>query len=103
MAAEAEVVVAVGIVEIVAAEMAEAATKLRPVVVSLMDLSPAIEAPNTLICPLVTGRGVACISSGVGGLIFVAHPPPAPGRTFTPPNLQNNERLTSSPKVTKMI
>ena len=90
---------AAGIVEIgITAALAEAVTKTM---VSPMEevASKGTKAPNTLICHLVNGRGVACIINGGGGLIFVANPPPAPGRTSTRPNLLNNERLTSSPKV----
>ena len=89
------------------AEVAEAKTEEAVVVPDLSrqppELVPNTRVQNTLTSLPEPGQGAACISGGAEGLTSARSQDPAPGRTFTPPNLQNNERLTSSPKVTKMI
>ena len=56
-------------------------------------------------CLRVSGRGARCISGGAEELSSVRNPPPARGRTFSPPktsetgasstNLQKNQLLTT--------
>ena len=97
---EAEGIVVVAGPEIGAVVVAEeAAIRINPEA-RQMEANRSTKAPNIPTFHQESGRGVACIINGGGGLIFVANPHPAPGRTSTRPNLQNNENLTSSPKVT---
>ena len=42
-----------------------------------------------------SGTGALCTENGVGGLIFVPNPPPAPGKMSSLPKLQTNETGTS--------
>ena len=58
------------------------------------------QVPNTLIFPQESGPDVICISAGGKELSSVQSRRPAPGRIFAPKNLQNNEKLTNSAKVT---
>ena len=66
---------------------------------SLGEETNPIREPNIQISPKVNGRGVACISAGVGVHFSVPHPPVAHGKTFTP---LKNETVTSSAPLTSI-
>ena len=91
--AEAVEVVAAPETEVAGAVVAEVGEEVAP--------SPSIPGQSIQIFHLGSGRGARCTSAGAGLLIFVMNPQRVHGRMFTPASLPNNEKSTSSSKVTK--
>ena len=79
--------------EVVVAAVAEVGEEVAP--------SPSTPGPSIQIFHQESGRGALCISAGAGLLTFVVNLQRVHGRIFTPASLPNNEKSTSSSKVTK--
>ena len=69
-----------------------------PVVVKVKVRGPNTRELSTLTFPLETGTGAPCISASGKMHTSVQSPPPAPGRMFSPRDLQNETGTSSALK-----
>ena len=90
---------------VVAEEAAEAVetevvpTPTTPIVpVEVPAKGPATGVPDTQTSLRASGPDAPCISDSGKGLTFVQSPPPAPGRMFSPRDLQNETGTSSASK-----